>query len=91
MQTSASTHATARTITESMENALTAGSTFHAESLELSTKCNCFYIGKSQRCVKTHVQEHIGEVTKLYNENILLPNQASHRPCYLVGYFSNSC
>jgi hypothetical protein len=26
------------------------------------------------------VQEHIGEVTKLYNENILLPNQATTTP-----------
>ena len=29
--------------------------------------CNCFYLGKSQRYVKTRMQEHIGEVTKLYN------------------------
>jgi hypothetical protein len=36
--------------------------------------CNCFYIGKSQRYIKTHVQEHIGEVTKLYAKNILTTN-----------------
>ena len=39
--------------------------------------CNCFYIGKSQRYVKTRVQEHIGEVTKLYNKIILLPNRSA--------------
>ena len=39
--------------------------------------CNCFYIGKSQRYVKTRVQEHIGEVTKLYNKLILLPNRSA--------------
>jgi hypothetical protein len=36
--------------------------------------CNCFYIGKSQRYVKTQIQEHIGEVTKLYSKSILLTN-----------------
>jgi hypothetical protein len=37
--------------------------------------CKCFYIGKSQRYVKTRVQEHIGEVTKLYDKHILSSNQ----------------
>jgi hypothetical protein len=32
---------------------------------------NCFYISKSQHYIKTCVQEHIGEVTKLYAKNIL--------------------
>jgi hypothetical protein len=32
-----------------------------------ASNCNCFYIGKLQSYVKTLVQEHIGEVTKLYN------------------------
>jgi hypothetical protein len=36
--------------------------------------CNCFHVGKSLRYVKTPVQEHIGEVTKLYNKCMLLPN-----------------
>ena len=36
--------------------------------------CRCFYIGKSQRYIKTRIQDHIGEVTKLYNKNVLLPN-----------------
>ena len=39
--------------------------------------CKCFYVGKSQRYIKTRIQEHIGEVTKLYNKNVLLPNSAS--------------
>jgi hypothetical protein len=39
--------------------------------------CNCFYIGKShQRYIKTRVQEHIGEVTKLYAKNILTTNHS---------------
>jgi hypothetical protein len=37
--------------------------------------CNCFYIGKSQRYVKTWIQEHIGEVTKLYSKSILLTSR----------------
>ncbi len=37
--------------------------------------CNCFYIGKSQHYIKMWVQEHIGEVTKLYHKHILLVNQ----------------
>ena len=36
--------------------------------------CQCFYVGKSQRYTKTRIQEHIGEVTKLYNKHVLLPN-----------------
>jgi hypothetical protein len=38
--------------------------------------CNCFYIGKSQCYIKTRVQEHIGEVTKLYAMNILTTNRS---------------
>ncbi len=33
--------------------------------------CNCYYIFKSQGYIKVRVQEHIGEVTKLYTKNIL--------------------
>ncbi len=43
----------------------------------LSNTCNFFYIGKSQRYVKTRIQEHIGEVTKLYAKNILATNHRS--------------
>ncbi len=42
----------------------------------LSNGCKCFYIGKSQRYVKTRIQEHIGEVTKLYAKNILITNHS---------------
>jgi hypothetical protein len=38
--------------------------------------CNCFYIGKSQRYIKTCVQEHIGEVAKLHAKNILTINHS---------------
>jgi hypothetical protein len=38
--------------------------------------CNCFYIGKSQRYIIMHVQEHIGEVAKLYAKNILTTNRS---------------
>ncbi len=38
--------------------------------------CKYFYIGKSQRYIKTCVQEHIGEVTKLYAKNILTTNRS---------------
>jgi hypothetical protein len=41
--------------------------------------CNCFYIGKSQRYVKTRVQEHIGEVTKLYNNIVMKTNRSTSR------------
>ncbi len=41
--------------------------------------CNCLYVGKSQRYIKTCVQEHIGEVTKLYNKCILPPNRNATR------------
>jgi hypothetical protein len=40
----------------------------------LSNGCKCFYIGKSQRYVRTCIQEHICEVTKLYAKNILATN-----------------
>jgi hypothetical protein len=40
----------------------------------LSNGCKCFYIGKSPHYVKTCIQEHIGEVTKLYAKNILVTN-----------------
>jgi hypothetical protein len=42
--------------------------------------CNCFYIGKSQRYIKMCVQEHIGEVTKLYAKNILTTNRSPKSP-----------
>jgi hypothetical protein len=45
--------------------------------------CNCFYIGKSQRYVKKQVQEHIGEVARLYGKLILPTNQSQqtrHHP-----------
>ncbi len=42
--------------------------------------CNCFYISKSQRYIKTHVQECIGEVTKLYAKNILTTNRSKKPP-----------
>ncbi len=41
--------------------------------------CDCFYIGKSQRCVKKQVQEHIGEVAKIYAKTILPTNQQPAR------------
>jgi hypothetical protein len=41
-----------------------------------SANCHCFYIGKSQHYVKKRIQEHIGEVTKLYSNLIL----QTHRP-----------
>jgi hypothetical protein len=41
-----------------------------------SANCHCFYIGKSQRYIKKRIQEHIGEVTKLYSNLIL----QTHRP-----------
>ncbi len=40
----------------------------------LSNGCKCFYIGKSQQYVKMSIQDHIGEVTKLYAKNILVTN-----------------
>jgi hypothetical protein len=43
----------------------------------LSATCNCIYIGKSQRYVKMHIQEHLGEVTKLCAKNILATNHCS--------------
>ncbi len=45
-----------------------------------ANNCNCFYIGKSQQYIKTSIQEHIGEVRKLYNKHILLPNQTTTTP-----------
>jgi hypothetical protein len=42
--------------------------------------CNCFYIGKSQRYVKKQVQEHIGEVARLYGK-LILPTNQSQKPC----------
>jgi hypothetical protein len=52
----------------------------HKVSCYASQSSNCFYIGKSQRYVKKQVQEHIGEVTKLYSK-LILPNSrpAAHR------------
>ena len=43
-----------------------------------NSACNCFYIGKSQRYTKTRIQEHIGEVTKLYDKLVLSRNRAAH-------------
>ena len=37
--------------------------------------CNCFYIGKSQQYVKKWVQEHIGEVARIYANTILPTHQ----------------
>ncbi len=53
--------------------------------------CNCFYMGKSQQCIKTRVLEHIGEVTKLYKKSILLPNYSATTPplAHLQG--SSTC
>ncbi len=45
-----------------------------------ANNCNCFYIVKSQRYIKTCTQEHIGEVMKLYNKHILLLNQTTTTP-----------
>jgi hypothetical protein len=45
-----------------------------------NSACNCFYIGKSQRYTKTRIQEHIGEVTKLYDKLVLSRNRASTHP-----------
>jgi hypothetical protein len=42
----------------------------------LSNGCKCFCIGKSQHCVKTHIQGHISEMTKLYAKNILITNRS---------------
>ncbi len=42
----------------------------------LSNGCKCFHIGKSQHYVKTHIQEHIGKVTKPYAKNILVTNHS---------------
>ncbi len=44
------------------------------------TTCNCFYIGKSQCYIKTRVQEHIDDVTKLYSKYILFFNQPQMTP-----------
>ncbi len=41
--------------------------------------CDCFYIGKSQQYVKKQVQEHIGEVAKIYAKAILPTNQQPAR------------
>jgi len=46
-------------------------------SCKANSNCKCFYIGKSQRYVKTRVQEHIGEVTKLYSKYILPSNRSN--------------
>ncbi len=53
--------------------------------------CNCFYVGKSQQYIKTCIQERIGEVTKLYNKSILLPNRSTTTPplAHLQG--SSTC
>ena len=53
--------------------------------------CNCFYVDKSQRYIKTRIQEHIGEVTKLYYKSILLPNHSATTPplAHLQG--SSTC
>jgi hypothetical protein len=45
-----------------------------------NSACNCFYIGKSQRYTKTRIQEHIGEVTKLYDKLVSSHNRATHPP-----------
>ena len=37
--------------------------------------CNCFYIEKSQQYVKKRVQEHIGEVARIYANTILPTHQ----------------
>ncbi len=42
--------------------------------------CNCFYIGKSQQYVNKQVQEHIGEVVKIYPKTILPTNQQPAHP-----------
>jgi hypothetical protein len=87
MQTLVCTLATVHKSVKSMKSAPTATSTSRAALPEAYTKfrvmlinCNCFYIGQSQRCIKTRIQEHIGEVTKLYNKHILLPNRTSTTP-----------
>jgi hypothetical protein len=49
----------------------------HRHYIQITYKaqnCHGFYIGKSQRYVKTQVQEHLGEVTKLCHKHILLTN-----------------
>ncbi len=55
-------------------------STFHTAGVIhkitcTAPNCNCFYIRKSQRYIKTRIQEHTGEVTKLYSKSILLINR----------------
>jgi hypothetical protein len=64
----------------------TAGSIY-----KILPNCNCFYVGKSQQYIKTRIQEHIGEVTKLYNKSILLPNRSATTPplAHLQG--SSTC
>ncbi len=49
--------------------------TVYKVTCKANENCKCFYIGKSQRYIKTQVQEHIGEVSKLYAKYILWANQ----------------
>jgi hypothetical protein len=67
----------------------TAGSVY--KILCIANNCNCFYIGKSQRYIKMRIQEHIGEVTKLYNKHILLPNQTTITPPPIQSQGSTNC
>jgi hypothetical protein len=63
------------------ESCWTAGTVYNKISCKHNNDtCNCFYIGKSQRYIKTRVQEHIGEVTKLYDKYILCLNRNATSP-----------
>ncbi len=53
--------------------------------------CNCFYMGKPHQYIKTRVQEHIGEVTKLYHKSILLPNRTTTIPPLTHSQNSSTC
>ena len=46
-------------------------STIYKVTCKANENCKCFYIDKSQCSVKTKVQEHIGEVSKLYTKYVL--------------------
>ncbi len=57
-----------------------AGTVYKISCKHNNDTCNCFYIRKSQQYIKTRIQEHIGEVMKLYDKYILCPNQNAMPP-----------
>jgi hypothetical protein len=57
------------------DNTCQTSGTVYKVKCKANKNCKCYYVGKSQHFVKTRVQEHISELSKLYAKYILPTNQ----------------